>query len=182
MYNENAYFASLQVTVTSVQKAKSGVFFGRPSRCEEEMIELLKVLHSVGKNCAVLEKPAIGDICFALYEELWYRGRIIAVDKQVRTVELIDYGDVITIPFDYVGVISDDLKSKPITCFKWRFVDGTSPDLFPKCADEKIILKPVQYDEELGGWIMTVNVSENISNTPLGYFSFRNQDYNIFKK
>nr|XP_018897888.1 PREDICTED: uncharacterized protein LOC109031053 isoform X4 [Bemisia tabaci] len=155
-----------EVTVTSVQKAKSGVFFGRPSSCEEEMIELLKVLHSVGKNCAVLEKPAIGDICFALYEELWYRGRIIAVDKQVRTVELIDYGDVITIPFDYVGVISDDLKSKPITCFKWRFVDGTSPDLFPKCADEKIILKPVQYDEELGGWIMTVNMESSSVQPP----------------
>ena len=88
---------------------------------------MMAKIESVVEGAPVRSKPAVGDLCAALYAEdkAWYRAKVTNVDGAIISVSFFDYGnaEVVDISKESIWVVPDTLRKEAPFAIKCQLED-----------------------------------------------------------
>ena len=103
--------------------------------------KIMRVLNEDSEK-TVLRSVEQGMMCAALYCDLWYRGRVIQVEPDIKVL-YIDYGNEKCCTRHQLKSIHDSVKNMPALAVKIKFAEGTSKKYESLLEDDALSVKPI---------------------------------------
>ena len=178
---------SYECTCYAVESAFK--IFCQLSKLSDDIEKLMNEIAVVADCSPVLMNPIIGQLCLAKYvvDESWYRGRIIAVDKDVL-VEFVDYGNKDSVPLNDIRILPADFATVPQASVGVILYDVCAADI--NCLSAKKWLEDTFLDyilrvevvdvvdpNTVTGYVYEIDKSESINDQVYELYALPNNDF-----